>query len=74
MKQVNLVGDEDVIRAFFRHHIRNLDKLLQIVFSGLKAVIAPGDQRLDIAPWVVETNSIFLVRQQLSLLLGLIGV
>jgi nuclear pore complex protein Nup133 len=61
MDQVNPSGDEDVIRAFFRHHVQDLDRLLEIVFSSLKALISDGDLEVDVALWIVEANSIFLV-------------
>jgi nuclear pore complex protein Nup133 len=53
--------EEDFVRAFFRRHVLDLDRLLDTVFATFKAATegqAPGS---DVSAWVLEANRIFTV-------------
>jgi len=58
MSSVNPAASEDVIRLFFRTQVKNLDKLLDLVFSTFRAAT---NGQPDISDWAIEVHTIFLV-------------
>ncbi|CAK9785321.1 unnamed protein product [Cutaneotrichosporon oleaginosum] len=58
--------EEDFVRAFFRRHILDLDRLLDTVFFTFKAAIDGQPAGSDVSAWVLEANRIFTIALRAS--------
>ncbi|GMK59789.1 hypothetical protein CspeluHIS016_0900060 [Cutaneotrichosporon spelunceum] len=54
-------NDEDFVRAFFRRHVLDLDRLLDTVFATFKAAVDGQGPGTDSSAWVLEANRIFTI-------------